>query len=132
MRSKKRAIGKSLAAVLKAAAVAVFGTILHQSLLFDQLPIGSVLSLSLVLLVALQIRIASNFRSPNVFFAVVILGLLFLFSQSFWQDKMIPANQAGFIWSYGAAVLAFAVAMWPRISAKQWQSSGKAIQQLGS
>lgn len=126
MRSKKRAIGKSLSAVLRAAIVAVFGTILHQSSLFDQLPIGSVLSLSLVLLVALQIRIASNFRSPNLFFALAILGLLFLFSQGFWQDKMIPANQAGFIWSYGAAVLAFAVAMWPRISAKQWQGDSTA------
>ena len=110
---------------MKAAIVAVFGTILHQSSLFDQLPIGSVLSLSLVLLVALQIRIASGFRSPNLFFAFVILGLLFLFSQGFWQDKMIPANQAGFIWTYGAAVLAFAVAMWPRISAKQWRGASQ-------
>ena len=83
---------------MKAATVAVFGTILHQSFLFDQFPIGSVLSLSLVLIVALQIRTNSGFRSPNLFFSVVILGLLFLFSQSFWQDKMIPANQAGFIW----------------------------------
>ena len=106
---------------MKAASVVIFGTILHQSFLFDQFPIGSILSLSLVLLVALQIRTASGFRSPNLFFAVVILGLLFLFSQGFWQDKMIPANQAGFIWSYGAAVVAFAVAMWPRISAKQWR-----------
>ena len=120
MESKKRFIGKNISAVLKASTVAVFGTILHQSSLFDQVPIGSVLGLSLVLLVALQIRIASGFRSPNLFFAFVILGLLFLFSQGFWQDKMIPANQAGFIWSYGAAVLAFAVAMWPRISFKQW------------
>ena len=125
MKSKKRSLGKNLSAVLKAATVAVFGTILHQSSLFDQLPIGSVLSLSLVLLVALQIRIASGFRSPNLFFAFVILGLLFLFSQSFWQDKMIPANQAGFIWSYGAAILAFAVAMWPRISAKQWRGNSR-------
>jgi len=125
VKSKKRSLGKNLSAVLKAATVAVFGTILHQSSLFDQLPIGSVLSLSLVLLVALQIRIASGFRSPNLFFAFVILGLLFLFSQSFWQDKMIPANQAGFIWSYGAAILAFAVAMWPRISAKQWRGNSR-------
>jgi hypothetical protein len=79
-----------------------------------------------VLLVALQIRIASDYRSPNLFFALATLGLLFLFSQSFWQDKMIPANQAGFIWSYGAAVLAFAAAMWPRISAKQWQGNSTA------
>ncbi len=126
MLTKKRAIGKSLSAVLKAVAVAVFGTILHQSSLFDQLPIGSVLSLSLVLLVALLIRIASDFRSPNLLFAIAILGSLFLFSQSFGQDKMIPANQAGFIWSYGAAVLAFAVAMWPRISAKQWRGNSTA------
>jgi N-acetyl-1-D-myo-inositol-2-amino-2-deoxy-alpha-D-glucopyranoside deacetylase len=125
VKSKKRSLGKNLSAVLKAATVAVFGTILHQSSLFDQLPIGSVLSLSLVLLVALQIRIASGFRSPNLFFAFVILGLLFLFSQGFWQDKMIPANQAGFIWSYGAAILAFAVAMWPRISAKQWRGNSR-------
>jgi N-acetyl-1-D-myo-inositol-2-amino-2-deoxy-alpha-D-glucopyranoside deacetylase len=125
VKSKKRSLGKNLSAVLKAATVAVFGTILHQSSLFDQLPIGSVLSLSLVLLVALQIRIASGFRSPSLFFAFVILGLLFLFSQGFWQDKMIPANQAGFIWSYGAAILAFAVAMWPRISAKQWRGNSR-------
>ena len=125
MKSKKRVVGKNLSAVIKAASVVIFGTILHQSFLFDQFPIGSVLSLSLVLLVALQIRIASGFRSPNLFFAVVILGLLFLFSQGFWQDKMIPANQAGFIWSYGAAVVASVVAMWPRISAKQWRGDSR-------
>jgi N-acetyl-1-D-myo-inositol-2-amino-2-deoxy-alpha-D-glucopyranoside deacetylase len=125
VKSKKRVVGKNLSAVMKAATVAVFGTILHQSFLFDQFPIGSVLSLSLVLIVALQIRTNSGFRSPNLFFSVVILGLLFLFSQGFWQDKMIPANQAGFIWSYGAAVLAFAVAMWPRISSKQWRGDSR-------
>lgn len=125
MESKKRVIGKSISAVLKAATVAIFGTILHQSSLFDQLPFGSFLSLSLVLLVALQIRTASSFKSPNLVFAFVILGLIFLFSQGFWQDKMVPANQAGFIWSYGAAVLAFAVAMWPRISSKQWRGDSR-------
>ena len=125
MESKKRVIGKSISAVLKAATVAIFGTILHQSSLFDQLPFGSFLSLSLVLLVALQIRTASSFKSPNLVFAFVILGLIFLFSQGFWQDKMVPANQAGFIWAYGAAVLAFAVAMWPRISSKQWRGDSR-------
>jgi hypothetical protein len=123
--SKKRVIGKNISAVLKAATVAIFGTILHQSSLFDQLPFGSFLSLSLVLLVSLQIRTASSFKSPNLVFAFVILGLIFLFSQGFWQDKMVPANQAGFIWSYGAAVLAFAVAMWPRISSKQWRGDSR-------
>jgi hypothetical protein len=125
VKSKKRVVGENLSAVMKAATVAVFGTILHQSSLFDQFPFGSFLSLGLVLLVALQIRTASGFKSPNLFFAFVVLGLLFLFSQSFWQDKMIPANQAGFIWSYGAAVLAFAVAMWPRISSKQWRGDSR-------
>ncbi len=125
MESKKRVIGKNISAVLKAATVAIFGTILHQSSLFDQLPFGSFLSLSLVLLVALQIRTASSFKSPNLVFAFVILGLIFLFSQGFWQDKMVPANQAGFIWAYGAAVLAFAVAMWPRISSKQWRGDSR-------
>lgn len=125
MESKKRVIGKNISAVLKAATVAIFGTILHQSSLFDQLPFGSFLSLSLVLLVSLQIRTASSFKSPNLVFAFVILGLIFLFSQGFWQDKMVPANQAGFIWSYGAAVLAFAVAMWPRISSKQWRGDSR-------
>ena len=125
MESKKRVIGKNISAVLKAATVAIFGTILNQSSLFDQLPFGSFLSLSLVLLVALQIRTASSFKSPNLVFAFVILGLIFLFSQGFWQDKMVPAHQAGFIWSYGAAVLAFAVAMWPRISSKQWRGDSR-------
>ncbi len=125
MKSKKRVVGENLSAVMKAATVAVFGTILHQSSLFDQFPFGSFLSRGLVLLVALQIRTASGFKSPHLVFAFVVLGLLFLFSHSFWQDKMIPANQAGFIWSYGAAVLAFAVAMWPRISSKQWRGDSR-------
>ena len=51
MKSKKRVVGKNLSAVMKAATVAVFGTILHQSSLFDQFPFGSFLSLGLVLLV---------------------------------------------------------------------------------
>ena len=122
MQAKLRAIGPNLPAVVKAFLVVVFGTILHQSSMFDRFPVGSVLSLGLVLLIAVQIRKTSSFKSPNVSYALGVLGLLFLFSQGFWQDKMLPANQAGFIWSYGASALAFVVAMWPRISSKQWQN----------
>jgi len=122
VQTKQRAIGPNLAAILKASLVVVFGTILHQSSMFDQFPVGSILSLSLVLLIAVQIRTTSGFRSPNLSYALGVLGLLFLFSQGFWQDKMLPANQAGFIWSYGASILSFVVAMWPRISSNQWQN----------
>lgn len=122
MQSKQKNTRANISAAVKASFVVVFGTILHQSSMFEQLPVGSLLSLSLVLLIAIQIRTASNFRTPNVSYALVVLGLLFVFSQGFLQDKMIPANQAGLIWSYGASILAFVVAIWPRISSRQWQN----------
>ena len=122
MQTKQRATRATILAVVKASLVVVFGTILHQSSMLGLFPIGSLLGLSLVLLIAVQIRTASTFRAPNASYALVVVGLLFLFSQGFWQDKMIPANQAGLIWSYGASILAFVVAMWPRISSRQWQS----------
>jgi len=126
--SKKRVIGKNISAVLKAATVAIFGTILHQSSLFDQLPFGSFLSLSLVLLVALQIRTASSFKSPNLVFAFVILGLIFYSAKAFGKTRWFRLIKPDL---FGPTV--------PRCWPLQWRcgqgfppSSGEGIQDLAS
>lgn len=90
---------------------AVFGTIFHQSE-SGPLPLGLILSLTGVALLALEAR--SNWPK-RIGFLIAFLPIIFLAAQDFTGDKMIPANNLGTIWSYGSAGIAILILMWPRI-----------------
>ncbi|MFM2023184.1 MAG: hypothetical protein RIR89_576 [Actinomycetota bacterium] len=99
-------IGIGLAVV-----AAVFGTIFHQSYLAG-IPLGLVLSLAEVALLAIEARESWPKRLGFLFsFGAIV----FLAAQDFSGDKMIPANEIGTIWSYGAVGLAILITMWPKL-----------------
>jgi len=106
----------------KAVFVVIFGTIVHQSTIGNQLPVGALLAVLLALLVSLEIRINSASRAEGWAFALLLTVMLFVIGQDFWDDKMLPSNQAGLIWSFGSPILAFAAVFWPRISKNDWKS----------
>lgn len=99
-------IGLALALV-----AGVFGTIFHQSQ-SAQLPLGIILSLAGVALLAIESRGA---WSKRIGFLAGFLPLIFIAAQDLTGDKMIPANELGTIWSYGSAGLAILIMLWPKI-----------------
>lgn len=122
MKTKTNRLFELLLVSGKAVFVLIFGTILHQSTIGNQLPAGALLALLLVLLVSLEIRINSFSKTEGWFFALFLTVTLFVIGQEFWDDKMLPSNQAGLIWSFGAPVIAFAAVFWPRISKHDWKN----------
>jgi hypothetical protein len=60
-----------------------------------------------------------------IFFAAALAATIFWTGLDIHNDKMIPANQPGLIWSYGAIGLAAIVEIWPKISKKNWTSKAK-------
>lgn len=99
-------IGLALALV-----AGVFGTIFHQSE-SGPLPLGLILSLAGVALLAIEAR---ETWPKRIGFLHGFLTLIFFAAQDFTGDKMIPANELGTVWSYGAAGISILILMWPRI-----------------
>ncbi|MGB4706075.1 MAG: hypothetical protein WBH43_02535 [Aquiluna sp.] len=125
MKKKANRLFGALMVAGRATFVLIFGTILHQSTLGDQLPVGASLALLLTMLVAMEIRISSDSRTDGLFFALLLAVMLFVIGQDFWEDKMLPSNQNGLIWSFGAPLIAFAITAWPRLSKDQWANRAR-------
>jgi hypothetical protein len=105
----------SLKGFLFALFAMVFGTITHQTRLADGLPIGLFFSLSLVLMLAASIRDRQKGKLPGFVFTLTLGIGLFVISRNFGEDILIPGNNAGLWWSYGAVGVAALVAMWPKL-----------------
>lgn len=99
-------IGLALALV-----AGIFGTVFHQTNLAS-VPIGLVLSLTGVTLLAIEARAGWPKRLG---FLCVFLVVIIFSAQDITGDTLIPANQAGTIWSYGSASLAMLITLWPRL-----------------
>jgi len=102
---------QSLKAVFVALLVAVFGTISHQTQI-NGLPLGILLAFAAVVIGALESR---QGRYSRLVFPVALGLFTFLFAQDWSGDKLIPANEIGYIWSYGAVLLASIVSLWPKV-----------------
>ena len=122
MQAKGSKLTRSLSSLLLALPTAVFGTIVHQSSQ-SGIPLGLTISLTVVLLVSIQIRRRSGFRAPGVVFAAVLGICIWIFSQDLTGDKMIPATALGYAWSYGSIATAVLVAIWPRLTRSQWKKA---------
>lgn len=103
-------------AIFVALFVAVLGTLQHQTQLAAGAPLGLIFSLSLVFMGAAFIRDRNRSKVPVLAFAVSLAVLIFFFGQAFSQDVLIPANDLGLYWSYGAIGIAMLVALWPKLN----------------
>jgi hypothetical protein len=107
----------AIAAVLFGVAVSVFGTIVHQTRIYEA-PIGVGLALGLVLWATLTLR-SSTRKFAGWIFTGVLAILLTVFAQKA-NDVMIPATDLGYAWTYGAIALAAVVTAFPKISSDIW------------
>lgn len=107
-------LGSAVAGVL----VAVAGTVAHQTQVSGT-PVGLVVAGIVVLAFAMQSRLITG-KLGAIFFAAALAATIFWTGLDIHNDKMIPANQLGLIWSYGAIGLAAIVAIWPKLSRSLW------------
>ena len=103
--------------VLYASFASVVGTLMHQTQVGDETPIGLLFSLSLVLMLAAGIRDRQKGKLPGLVFALTIAIEIFVIGQNLTGDILIPGNDAGLWWSYGAIGVAALVALWPKLKA---------------
>ena len=115
--SPKKALGL-LGSAVAGIFVAVAGTVAHQTQV-NGAPVGLAVASIVVLAFAMQARITTG-KLGAIFFAAALAGTIFWTGLEFHEDKMIPANQLGLIWSYGAIGLAAIVVIWPKLSKTLW------------
>lgn len=88
---------------------------MHQTKLDPEVPIGLLFSFALVIMLAANIRDHQTAKLPGVTFAVSVGLILFLIGQNLTGDIMIPGNDLGLGWSYGAIGFATLIALWPKL-----------------
>ncbi len=104
-----------LAALGLGVVASVMGTVMHQTKIQGEVPIGLFFSLSLVLFLAGGVRDRQRNKAPGFVFALTLAILVFLIGQNLTGDILIPANDAGLWWSYGSIAVAALVALWPKL-----------------
>lgn len=102
---------QALLAFFLAFVIAVSGTAFHQSYLIS-FPIGIALGFAAVLLGSIEAR---DLGKARYLFPIFLAICMFVFSQDWTGDKVLPANELGLIWTYGSVLVAALVSMWPKI-----------------
>ena len=115
--SPKKALGL-LGSAVAGIFVAGAGTVAHQTQVSGT-PVGLVVAGIVVLAFAMQSRLITG-KLGAIFFAATLAATIFWTGLDIHNDKMIPANQLGLIWSYGAIGLAAIVVIWPKLSRSLW------------
>ena len=115
--SPKKALGL-LGSAVAGIFVAVAGTVAHQTQVSGT-PVGLVVAGIVVLAFAMQSRMITG-KLGAIFFVAALAATIFWTGLDIHNDKMIPANQLGLIWSYGAIGLAAVVVIWPKLSRSLW------------
>ncbi len=104
-----------LIVLLLAFVIAVAGTAFHQTNL-GGFPVGIVLAFSALLLGSIEARNRGKVR----YLFPVFLGIwIFVFSQDWSGDILLPINQLSLVWTYGSLVTAAAITLWPNIPSKR-------------
>ena len=102
---------QAVLAFILAFGIAVTGTAFHQSYLIS-FPIGIALGFAAVLLSSIEAR---DLGKARYLFPIFLAICMFVFSQDWTGDKVLPANELGLIWTYGSVLVAALVSMWPKI-----------------
>ena len=100
---------QALLAFILAFVIAVAGTAFHQSYLIS-FPIGIALGFAAVLLSSIEAR---DLGKARYLFPIFLAFCMFVFSQDWTGDKLIPENSLGFAWSYGTLAIAVVFSLWP-------------------
>ena len=109
-----KAIGKSILGGGIGLFLLIIGTAMHQTK-SNEFPVGLVAA-GLLLLVAGQNLRDSRISSWS--FTIAFSIGMFLIALASNQDAMLPANELGFAWSYGAIGLSFVISAWPRLKSR--------------
>ena len=110
-------IGTYLLAVAAGAVFGAIGTVAHQgtsSVAGAVLPTGLVVSMAMA--AALLVGFRQVFRSRTIVAAVAVglLGVTALLSQpGAGGSALVPANLAGYLWTFGPVLVAMVVLAWP-------------------
>jgi N-acetyl-1-D-myo-inositol-2-amino-2-deoxy-alpha-D-glucopyranoside deacetylase len=110
----------SVLALLVGVAAGGICTVNHQlvlSLGAARLPIGVVVSLAIVAALLIGTRIVFESRIPASLAALGVLGSLAVLTLGgAGGSVLVPANGAGYTWTYGAAIVVAVVLAWPRFA----------------
>lgn len=107
-----------LLAILLGFLAAVLGTVIHQSTTAPDIPLGLIFALAIALMAAAEVRNLGNKKMPGLSFTITLAATIFFAAQDFTGDKLIPLNETGLIWSYGAIGIAILVSAFPRIESR--------------
>ncbi len=108
-----------LLALLLGVGVGALGTISHQADLMlagAVLPLGVALSLIVAGCLLVGLRLVFGSRAPSLLASIGFLLALVVFGQAGpGGSVLIPANVAGYVWTYGVPLVAAIVLAWPRL-----------------
>jgi N-acetyl-1-D-myo-inositol-2-amino-2-deoxy-alpha-D-glucopyranoside deacetylase len=110
----------SLLSLLVGVAAGGICTVNHQLVLSVgavRFPIGVVVSLAIVAALLIGSRIVFESRIPASLAAVGVLGALAILTLGgAGGSVLVPANPAGYTWTYGATIVVAVVLAWPRFA----------------
>lgn len=113
-----RSLASALALVL-GAGCGILGTVSHQSTLTvagAELPVGMLAAVAVTTTLLVGLRLVFASRVPAAFAAVGLMLALVVFAQAGpGGSVLIPANTAGYAWTYGLPLIAAVVLAWPRL-----------------
>jgi N-acetyl-1-D-myo-inositol-2-amino-2-deoxy-alpha-D-glucopyranoside deacetylase len=119
LRTTEKVVTGLLALVVGAAAGGIC-TVNHQLVLSlgpVRLPLGVVVSLAIVAALLIGSRVVFGSRIPTSLAAVGVLGSLAVLTLGgAGGSVLVPANGAGYTWTYGATIIVAVVLAWPRIA----------------
>jgi N-acetyl-1-D-myo-inositol-2-amino-2-deoxy-alpha-D-glucopyranoside deacetylase len=105
--------------LLLGAGTATVGTVAHQAdtvVAGSTIPLGVVIALTVATALMVGLRLVFGSRTPVTAAAVGLVAVLLLLAQaSPGGSVLIPANTAGYAWTYGAPLIAALVLAWPTL-----------------
>ena len=105
---------QNLVAIALGFAVAVLGTVFHQTTYGPGIPLGLIMALAMVLFAATEVRTLGPKKLPGALFSLSLASTVFLAAQDLTGDKLIPLGETGLIWSYGSIGIAILISAFPR------------------